>query len=80
MIDFELDLAQAKERLGGYSEHDFFVSEVAREMENTDDLLERYGEVKFAVVSLLNEKYGSEYRLENWVDHKDDEVAYFIIN
>ncbi|MEK6900258.1 MAG: hypothetical protein AABX05_03985 [Nanoarchaeota archaeon] len=49
----------------------------------SDEILERYGSAKWAIIDMLNERYGiilfNKFDLHNWIDkNTDDEVAYFL--
>ena len=49
----------------------------------SDSVIKKYGDAKWAVVDLLNEKYGAlllhKFDLHNWLEkNQDDEVAYFL--
>ena len=49
----------------------------------SDEIIGKYGETKWAIIDLLNEKYGAilfnKFDLYNWLEkNKDDEVAYFL--
>ncbi|MEK6939538.1 MAG: hypothetical protein AABX31_02315 [Nanoarchaeota archaeon] len=49
----------------------------------SDEVIDIYGKAKWAIVDVLNEKYGvllfNKFDLYNWLDkNKDDEVAYFL--
>ena len=46
---------------------------------NSDEIVGKYGELKWKIVDLLNEKFGSEFNLHHWLQGKEnDEVAYFL--
>ena len=65
----------------GLEYHEFVVSESEepRTYLNSDELIERYGQFKWHIVDLINEKYGSSFDLHNWIDKiSSDEVAYFL--
>lgn len=83
-IHFTTSIAQALEAIGFFSEqqavHEFPIHEP--EELRTDDVLNRYGEAKWAVIELLNNHYAQNdvhYDLYNWLlENKEDEVAYFL--
>ena len=53
--------------------------EVKRIYSNSDEIVAKYGELKWKVVDLLNEKYGTHFDLGHWLQGEEkDEVAYFL--
>ena len=50
-----------------------------RTLKNSDKIVGKYGEAKWKVVELLNEKLRHNFNLHNWLNqNKKDEVAYFL--
>ena len=50
-----------------------------RTHENSDALIELYGQCKWNIVDLLNKNYDADFNLNNWLlQNKHDEVAYFL--
>ncbi len=46
---------------------------------NSDEIIARYGEMKWRVVDVLNEKFDLGFDLHHWLQgKKSDEVAYFL--
>ena len=85
-IDFNKTLQQALENIGfsgGYYELPIYELETVRTNIISDEIIETYGNAKWAVIDILNEKYGAllsdKFNLHNWLEKKDsDEVAYFL--
>ncbi len=85
-IDFTGE--QSGEQLGEQQKvHHFPIQEA--EQSRTDEVLNRYGEAKWAIIDLLNEHYKhhkgdnnnpqQNFDLYNWLlENKEDEVAYFL--
>lgn len=49
----------------------------------SDSVVEKYGHAKWAIIDILNEKYGTflfnKFDLHNWLEkNQEDEVAYFL--
>ena len=66
-----------------YHEFPVYEAEEVRTHIISDSVIERYGQAKWTIVDLLNEKYGTimfhKFDLYNWLEkNKDDEVAYFL--
>jgi hypothetical protein len=69
----------------GPNYHDFIIHEHEEERchHTSDEMMETYGDSKWAIVHLLNQRYGllfeNQVDLMNWVlDNKEDEVSYFL--
>lgn len=86
VLDFTKNLQQALEHIDfsgeGYELPVYSVEE-ARSHFISDEVIAKYGQAKWAIVDLLNEKYGAllfnRFDLHNWLNkNKDDEVAYFL--
>lgn len=90
-IDHTLNLSLALQQVGFSREpgeqrsaQDFPLHET--EELRTDDVLNKYGEAKWAIIELLNNHYAQNdvqndvhYDLYNWLlENKEDEVAYFL--
>src|SRR3989344_2486775 len=81
VISYNQNLAHALVKIQLEKHHEFIVHayEVARNLNNGDEILERYGEAKWAVVDVLNARYGTHFDLYNWIhENPADEVAYFL--
>lgn len=85
VLDFSRSLQESLELIGATEGYEFpvYENEEIRTHLISDALIERYGHAKWAIVDLLNEKYGAllfnKFDLHNWLDkNKDDEVAYFL--
>lgn len=86
VLDFAKTIQQALEYIDfsdeGY-ELPIYSSQEMRSPIISDEIIGKYGQAKWAIVDLLNEKYGAilfnKFDLHNWLDkNKDDEVAYFL--
>ena len=86
VLDFTKTLSEALEHIG-YSDEGYELPVYGAEEMKThlisDEVIEKYGRAKWAVVDILNEKYGAilfnKFDLHNWLEkNKDDEVAYFL--
>ncbi len=86
VIHLTMTLQQALEHINfsgeGY-EFPIYPKEEVRSHLISDEVVEQYGHAKWAVVDILNEKYGSllfnKIDLHNWLEkNKNDEVAYFL--
>ena len=78
-IDYSKDLDSALKNLGSFVKHELVISSEERTLNNSDSMLERYGDAKFEIVRLINEKYETDFDLTRWLRFdKTDEVSYFI--
>ncbi len=86
VLHFTKNLPEALEHIGysgeGYELPVYSVEEVRSHL-ISDEVISKYGSSKWAIVDMLNEKYGAllfnKFDLYNWLDkNKDDEVAYFL--
>ena len=84
-IHFSKTLQEALENIefSAYHELPVYDAEEVRTHLISDSMIEQYGNAKWAVVDILNEKYGAilfnKFDLYNWLEkNKDDEVAYFL--
>lgn len=83
---FTQTLQQALENIGfsgEYHELPVYENEKVRTNIISDKILETYGDAKWAVIDILNEKYGAilpdKFDLHNWLEKNDnDEVAHFL--
>lgn len=71
----EIDFSSEQQEVREFSIHE-------PEQLRTDDVLNSYGEAKWAIIELLNKHYAQNdvhYDLYNWLlENKEDEVAYFL--
>jgi hypothetical protein len=68
MIDFEKKLGACFEKIELIEYKVFQISEN-----------QEYHDSKFAIVELINDKYGTKFDHENWLHYKEsDEVSYFL--
>lgn len=84
-LNFQHSLQKSLEKIQLTKYHHFLVheDEEERNLHNSDELVSKYGDHKWAIVDLLNEKYNlftqENFDLRNWVEeHEHDEVAYFL--
>jgi len=86
VLDLAKNLSEALENIDysgeGYELPIYKAGEVRSHIVS-DFVIERYGNAKWAIVDMLNEKYGAllfnKFDLCNWLNkNKDDEVAYFL--
>ncbi|MBT3836307.1 hypothetical protein HOD05_04595 [Candidatus Woesearchaeota archaeon] len=78
VIHFERSLQDALEKIGKHEYHEFKIHSFEEEAKHEHDLIETYGNAKWAIVDILNGRYGLNVDLQNWLDHKEDDVAYFL--
>ncbi|MBU0457325.1 MAG: hypothetical protein ABH824_05125 [Nanoarchaeota archaeon] len=53
--------------------------EEVRTYTNSDEIISNYGDAKWNIIDLLNEKFNSNFDLHNWINkNKDDEISYFL--
>lgn len=86
VLNFKHSFLEALENIGyAKTHHEFVIHESEEEVsvEDHNKLVERYGEMKWKVVDLINEQYNtllkSKFDLYNWLHHnEDDELAYFL--
>ena len=85
VLNLTQNLQQALDNIdfSDYHELPVYDSEEIRTHIISDEVIEKYGQAKWAIVDLLNEKYGAllfnKFDLYNWLEkNKDDEVAYFL--
>lgn len=45
---------------------------------NRDHAIEKFGEIQQAIIEILNQRYHLHINLQNWLDKKHDEVAWFL--
>lgn len=85
-INFTKNVREALESIGfsdNYLELPIYELEEIRTYLVSDVIIEQYGKAKWAIVDILNEKYGAllfnKFDLHNWLEkNQDDEVAYFL--
>lgn len=79
-IDFDHSLSSALSRIEITKHHELIVHEpeILRSLHNTDDIMEKYTELKWKIIDLLNETYHTSFCLSHWLENKDDEVSYFL--
>ena len=86
VLHFTKKLQESLEKIGfsgEYHELPVYEAEEVRSHIISDEIIGNYGEAKWAIIDILNEKYGAvlfnRFDLHNWLEkNKDDEVAYFI--
>lgn len=81
VISYSQNLAEALKKIQLEKHQEFIVHphEIVRDLNNGDDILEQYGKAKWAVVDVLNVRYGTHFDLYNWINENPaDEVAYFL--
>lgn len=85
VLHFSRTLQEALENIGFPEYHEFpvYPEEEVRTHIISDPIIEKYGQAKWAVVDIINEKYGAllfnKFDLFNWLEkNKNDEVAYFL--
>jgi hypothetical protein len=80
VVDFNLNLHQALDEISLVVKKEFLVyeDEVEKNYENSCNVVELHGKVKWEIVDLLNERYGESFCLSNWLKGDDDEVSSFL--
>lgn len=82
-IHFNKNLTEAIQNIGAHQYHELFLHDQERVLNNSFQLIDKYGRLKWQIVDLLNEKYSiilkDKFDLYNWLNHNpNDEVAYFL--
>ncbi|PIZ52423.1 hypothetical protein COY27_00310 [Candidatus Woesearchaeota archaeon CG_4_10_14_0_2_um_filter_33_13] len=82
VIHFEHTLQNALREINFVEHSETFVvhnDEKTRILSNSCEIVEKYGQAKNDVVKLINDVYGRNFDLHNWIERKtDDEVSYFL--
>ncbi len=86
VLDFAASFTEALERISFAGEHLQFAVHEAEEMRtylSSDEIIERYGQAKWAIVDILNERYSRifncSFDLYNWLnENQEDEISYFL--
>jgi len=78
VIYFDKKLNSALHKIGEYEYRELEIYLNQEVVKHEHDLIERYGNAKWAIVDLLNERYGTKIDLQNWLDYKEDDVAHFL--
>ena len=82
-LHFHKNIEEALQNIGEYQYHEIFLHDQERASNNSSELIDKYGKLKWQIVDLLNEKYSQiltdKFDLYNWLNHNShDEVAYFL--
>lgn len=82
VISFQKNLPAALQAINDINDHHLFPVHELRKV-RTDDVLSVYGDAKWKIVDILNERYSSilseKFDLYNWLHEREqDEVAYFL--
>lgn len=82
-IHYQKSLQDALQNIGEFQHHELFVHDQERILSNSSELIDRYGQLKWQIVDLLNERYSkiikNRFDLYNWLNFNvHDEVAYFL--
>lgn len=79
-IKFTTTLLGTLTQLEKITYHQFIIhdKEELRTLENTDELLEKYADGKCWVIDTLNKRYNTNFNQENWLNYKEDKVAWFV--
>ncbi|NQV90890.1 hypothetical protein HQ489_00275 [Candidatus Woesearchaeota archaeon] len=78
VIHFDKTLISALEKIGNHKFCKFEIHSKEEVVKHEHNLIEKYGNAKWAIVDLLNERYNLKIDLQNWLDEKEDEVAHFL--
>ena len=81
VICFETTLIKALGHIQYKSGRTFPIhnQKLVRDVFSSCDIIDKYGQQKWAVVELLNKTYGTKFDLYNWINQvATDEVAYFL--
>lgn len=79
VLNFTKTLKEALEKIEFEDEYQQLAVHEREEQANPQELIDRYGNAKWAIVESLNERYDANFDLHNWVRYNDwDEVAYFL--
>ena len=81
VILFDKDLPSALKNIAFQEHQEFLVhdQEELRTHLTSDEIVSRYGEIKWNILDLINEKYKTNFDHYNWLNQdQTDEVAYFI--
>ncbi len=80
-ISYSQTLTHALIKINSQNHHEFIIHphETPRTIYASDEILELYGQAKWAIVDLINAQYHTKHDLYNWINHNNtDEVAYFL--
>lgn len=85
-MDFAVSFTEALERIGFAGEHIQFSVHELEEMRtylSSDEIIEKYGRAKWAIVDKLNERYSRifncSFDLYSWLEgNSEDEVSFFL--
>lgn len=77
MLNFQCTLAEALQDLDVQEYHEFNIHELEI-ITNAEEILEKYGQAKWAIVDAVNQKLGTTFDLYNWLHYREDELAYFL--
>jgi hypothetical protein len=84
VLDFDRSFLQALESIKyDKTHHEFIIHDQEKPIDDYTQLVNRYGEAKWKVVDVLNDKYAhllpKRFDLYNWLEHNEkDELAYFL--
>ncbi len=81
VLHFEYSLTHALQKIQaeGYQELIVHEKEIVRDIYSSCEIVERYGEAKYQVVGLINQRYNTTFDHLNWINQNiADEVAYFL--
>jgi len=80
-LHFDKNVHQALDKIEFFDYHEIIVHQQKEERthSNSCQIIEIYGKAKWQIVDLLNEQYGTNFNLHNWLKKdKSDEVSYFL--
>ena len=82
-LNFNKTLQQALDNISQTDYHEFLIHEEESATEHHEVLITKYGDAKWAIVDLLNQKYSQRleqpFDLINWLHYNEnDELAYFL--
>jgi hypothetical protein len=79
MINFFKNISKSLETIQQKFHKEFLVHEEESVSNHNEEMINSYGDTKWKIVDLVNEKYGTFFDLYNWLHYiEDDELAYFL--
>lgn len=85
VLSFQYNLLLALKNINyiEYQQFPLHEAETERTYTNSDDLIERYGKIKWDIIDLINQRYShllkDKFDLYNWLNkNQNDELSYFL--
>jgi hypothetical protein len=78
VIHFTKTLQESLLCIKSNEHHTFHIHQDKNKTDHSEIIIRKYGDAKWAIIDFLNNKYNINTDLINWLNHKDDDVAYFL--